>query len=372
MNRGIYIHIPYCVKKCPYCDFYSVIFDESSASEYTDAVISVIESYKGSGICADTVYFGGGTPNLMGSERIGKILSAIKENFALSGDAEITLEANPETLKNQDIAAFKKAGINRLSMGLQSANESELTCLGRSHKTSDIEDCIKRARAAGIQNISLDLMLGISKQSKASLLNSIEFCASHKVAHISAYMLKIEPNTPYHKNRSLLCLPDDDEAAELYLFAVSELKKRGFEQYEISNFAKGGTVSRHNIKYWNCEEYIGIGASAHGFENGERYYYNRSIRDFITSPLSRVSDGAGGGFEEYFMLKMRLCEGVSLGEFEKKFGPKLPEKFYLKLSSFEKAGLLKGRGDTISFTPKGFLVSNSVISDLLFTLECYD
>ena len=372
MDRGIYIHIPYCIKKCPYCDFYSVIFDDSSASEYTDAVISVIESYKNRGISVDTVYFGGGTPNLMGADRIGKITSAIKENFALSSSAEITLEANPETFKNQDISAFKKAGINRLSMGLQSAVDRELSSLGRRHTNDDVAFCVNEAKRAGIQNISLDLMLGVEGQDKTSLLNSIDFCESLGVSHISAYMLKIEPNTPYHKNRSMLNLPDDDEAAELYLFCVEELAKRGFEQYEISNFARGGAVSKHNLKYWNCEEYIGIGASAHGFESGERYYYKRSIKDFIASPLWRISDGAGGGYEEYFMLKMRLTEGFDLCGFEEKFGLKLPERFHAKLNSFEKAELIKTRDGKIAFTPKGFLVSNSVISDLLFTLESYD
>ncbi len=372
MNRGIYIHIPYCIKKCPYCDFYSVIFDDSSASEYTDAVICVIESYKNRGICTDTVYFGGGTPNLIGPKRIGKIIGAIKENFILSDDAEITLEANPETFKEQNIATFKKAGINRLSMGLQSSDEGELCSLGRRHTNDDVAFCVNEAKRAGIQNISLDLMLGVEGQSKASLLNSIEFCTSLEVSHISAYILKIEPNTPYYKNRAVLNLPDDDEAAELYLFAVKELAKRGFEQYEISNFAKNGAVSRHNLKYWNCEQYIGIGAAAHGFESGERYYYKRSIKDFISSPLSRISDGAGGSYEEYFMLKMRLYEGVDLCRFEKKFNLSLPDKFYLKVNNFEKAELLVKDGEKISFTPKGFLISNSIISDLLLTLDCYD
>ena len=372
MNRGIYIHVPYCVKKCPYCDFYSVIFDESSASAYTDAVISAIKSYNGKGLSADTIYFGGGTPNLMGSERIGAILSAIKENFVLSSGAEITLEANPETFKDQNIAAFKAAGINRLSMGLQSANKSELGSLGRRHTNEDVAFCVSEAKRVGIENVSLDLMLGVEGQDKASLLNSIEFCSALGVSHISAYMLKIEPNTPYYKNRSLLNLPDDDEAAELYLFAVSELAKRGFEQYEISNFARGGAVSRHNLKYWNCEEYLGIGASAHGFEGGERYYYKRSIKDFVASPLSRISDGAGGGYEEYFMLKMRLSEGVDLHKFEEKFNLKLPKNFYLKSTNFEKAELVRVQNGKISFTPKGFLVSNSIISDLLLCLEAYD
>ncbi|MBQ8869446.1 MAG: radical SAM family heme chaperone HemW [Oscillospiraceae bacterium] len=370
MNCGIYIHIPYCIKKCPYCDFYSVIYDDCSASEYTDAVISVIQSYKGRR--ADTLYFGGGTPNLMGAERIGKMISAAKACFGLSADAEITLEANPESLRRQDISAFKKAGVNRLSMGLQSANENELSSLGRRHTNEDVVYCVREAKKAGIDNISLDLMLGTQGQSKASLLNSIEFCAALNVSHISAYMLKIEPNTPFYKKRALLDLPDDDEAAELYLFAVNELERRGYKQYEISNFARDGAVSRHNTKYWRGEEYVGIGAAAHGFENGERYYYGRSVKDFIASPLSRTSDGEGGGFDEFFMLNMRLCEGVSLSELAQKFGAALPQSFYSKIENFAKAGLIIKSGGRISFTPKGFLISNSIISDLLYVLESYD
>ena len=369
MNCGIYIHIPYCIKKCPYCDFYSVIYDDCSASEYTDAVISVIQSYKDKGRSADTLYFGGGTPNLMGAERIGKIISAARDSFDLSGDAEITLEANPESLRRQDISAFKKAGVNRLSMGLQSANNTELGSLGRRHTNEDVVFCVSEAKKAGIDNISLDLMLGIEGQSKASLLNSIEFCASLGVSHISAYMLKIEPNTPFYKKRALLNLPDDDEAAELYLLAVEQLEKRGYKQYEISNFAKDNKVSRHNTKYWRGEEYIGIGAAAHGFENGERYYYKRSIKDFIASPLSRTSDGEGGSFDEFFMLNMRLCEGVCLSELSQKYGAALPQSFQSKIDNFAKAGLIIKNGDRISFTPKGFLISNSIISDLLFALE---
>ncbi len=372
MNFGIYIHIPYCIKKCPYCDFYSVIYNESSASEYTDAVISVIQSYKGKGVNADTLYFGGGTPNLIGAERLGKIISAARGCFKLSDNSEITLEANPETFRNQDISAFKKAGINRLSMGLQSAVDAELKLLGRRHTNDDVAYCVREAKKADINNISLDLMLGIEGQSKDTLLSSIEFCASLGVSHISAYMLKIEPNTPFYKKRTLLNLPDDDETAELYLFAVDELERRGYKQYEISNFARGGAVSRHNTKYWRGEEYVGIGAAAHGFEGGERYYYERSVKDFIASPLSRTSDGKGGGFDEFFMLNMRLCTGVCLSELSQKYGAPLPQCFNSKIENFTKAGLIIKNGDRISFTPKGFLISNSIISDLLYTPDSYD
>ena len=375
MNRGIYVHVPYCTQKCPYCDFYSVIYDESSASEYTDAVICVIESYKNRGVCADTLYFGGGTPNLIGSERIGAVLKAIKENFILPCDAEITLEANPETFRKQNIAAFKEAGINRLSMGLQSAVDSELCSLGRRHTNDDVAFCVREANKAGIQNVSLDLMLGIEGQSKASLLKSIEFCADLGVSHLSAYMLKIEPNTPYYKNRSLLNLPDDDKAAELYLFAVDELKKRGFEQYEISNFAKDGFLSRHNMKYWTLGEYWGFGPSAHSLVGKKRFSYIRDTsryisamkcRDEVIEKIETINTSERCG--EYLMLGLRTTDGIVPETVEKKYLTHFDEieKVLLK---YHKTGHAEFDGTKWWLTPEGFLISNMIIGDVLDALE---
>lgn len=365
MSIGLYIHIPFCTKKCPYCDFYSVSFDESLACDYTSAVIKRIESYKDKNLSVDTIYFGGGTPNLIGSEKIRDILCAVNKAFSVCKDAEITMEANAESLVKSDISAFAKAGINRLSLGLQSANEKELSFINRAHSPENVALCIKRAKEAGINNISLDLMLGLEGQDKESLKKSIKFCAELDVCHISSYMLKIEKNTPFYKRRSLLSLPDEDEACDLYLFACDELKKCGYEQYEISNFTKNGAVSRHNLKYWNCEEYIGIGASAHGYENGERYFYKRSIADFIKSPLFPTFDCMGGSFEEYFMLKLRLCEGLSLVDFTRKFNVNFSNAFYSKIELYQKANLVKLTENNLSFTPKGFLVSNTIIANLL-------
>ncbi|MBE6789464.1 MAG: radical SAM family heme chaperone HemW [Ruminococcaceae bacterium] len=365
MSTGIYIHIPYCAQKCPYCDFYSLPYTKKSAEDYTAAIIKRIESYRAKELSADTVYFGGGTPNLIGADRIKDILDKIKGCFILTDDAEITLEANPESLSRQSIGDFAKAGINRLSLGLQSADKGELEHLGRQHTPNEVAFCVKEAKAAGIDNISLDLMLGLEGQTKQSLKSSIEFCADLGVSHISAYMLKIEPGTPFYKKQALLSLPDEEQTCELYLLCISELENRGYKQYEISNFAKDGKKSRHNLKYWNCEHYIGIGASAHGFEGSERYYYPRSITDFIEDPLNCVSDGAGGGAEEAFMLKLRLSEGVDLASFKKKYSINYTDQFFRKLENFKKAGLMGERGNRIFLTKKGFLLSNSIIAALL-------
>ncbi|MEE1279244.1 MAG: radical SAM family heme chaperone HemW [Oscillospiraceae bacterium] len=365
MALGIYIHIPFCAKKCPYCDFYSVPYIDDVAERYTSALLTAISACKGQNLAADTVYFGGGTPNLLGSARIEKIITAINSAFNLSGNAEITMEANPETFCTQDISAFSRAGVNRLSLGLQSANRNELSSLDRTHTPRQVLTCIEKSRVAGISNISLDLMLGIEGQTKESLLSSIDFCKNAGAIHISAYLLKIEPNTPFYKKQALLNLPDEDESAELYEFACAELEKRGYKQYEISNFAKNGLISHHNTKYWLCEEYLGLGAAAHGFYKGERYYYERSIEDFIKNPLKTVSDGAGGSAEEALMLALRLSKGIDIEGFEKRYCLSFSPECHKTVEKFVKAGLMQKTQNRISITPKGFLVSNSIIGELL-------
>lgn len=365
MALGIYIHIPFCTKKCPYCDFYSITYNETLAEDYAKALIFAIKSYKDKKIAADSVYFGGGTPNLFGAERISRIISAIKKSFCLSSDAEITMEANPETLCEQDIGAFARAGINRLSLGLQSANTDELENLGRTHTPQQVLSCIEKARGAGILNISLDLMLATEGQSKKSLLSSIKFCKNAGASHISAYLLKIEPDTPFYKRQELLNLPDEDEAAEIYEFACRELEKCGYEQYEISNFAKDGLISRHNTKYWLCEQYLGFGASAHGFFEGKRYYYERSIKSFIENPLKTFPDGEGGSIEEALMLGLRLSQGIDISDFETRYSVSFSEDFNRSVEKFCKAGLMKKKENQISITQKGFLVSNSLIAKLI-------
>jgi len=359
---GIYIHIPFCAKKCPYCDFYSENFSKSTADLYTDAVITAINSY--TDVVADTLYFGGGTPNLIGSENIRKIVDAAKNVFCLE-NAEITMEANPESLSKQDISSFKKAGINRLSLGLQSSNLSELSSLNRRHTPEQVKFCVEKARECGIDNISLDLMVGILGQSKKTLKDSIEFCDSLNVNHISAYLLKIEEGTPYFENRQELNFPDEDFSAELYEFMIAELDKKGFEQYEISNFAKVGFEARHNTKYWLCEEYIGIGAAAHGFFKGKRYYYERDLNAFINNPLKTIPDGEGGSAEEELMLALRLSKGVDLDNFQNKHSISLSSGFYKCFDKLCKLGLAEMVNSNIKLTKKGFLVSNAVISDLI-------
>ena len=358
---GLYLHIPFCNGKCPYCDFYSVSPESETVTAYVDALCKEID--KADGIY-DSVYFGGGTPSLIGSDNIAKILSHIRR----TENCEVTVECNPSDTGCEnsafDFSLIAKSGVNRISMGLQSADNSERKALGRRGGSDDVERAIKRAKEAGIDNISLDLMLAIPNQTEESLQKSVEFCKNSGATHISAYILKIEEGTPFYRIKDTLSLPDEDETCDLYLKAVSLIEKAGYKQYEISNFALSGYESRHNLKYWHCEEYLGIGASAHSFRNGKRFYYERSIDSFING-TPPTDDGFGGDEEEYIMLALRLCEGLNFDKFKERFGHSVPENMIKKAIELEKHGLVNVSDSAISLTVNGFLVSNQVIINLL-------
>nr|WP_303997895.1 radical SAM family heme chaperone HemW [Ruminococcus bromii] len=361
---GLYIHIPFCKHKCPYCDFFSGNADENAFDNYVIELKDKIKywSEKAKRDVA-TVYFGGGTPSILGADRLCDILDFIKVNFNIQNDAEITVEVNPDSAKTIDFEKMYACGFNRISMGMQTAVEDELRLLGRIHSIDDAKTSVERAKSAGFNNISLDLMMGIPNQTIESLQNSIKFCADCGVAHISSYILKIEENTPFYKMQNKLSLADDDMQAEMYLKAVEMLDSLGYMQYEISNFAKLGFESHHNTNYWKCGEYIGIGPSAHSFFEGKRFFYSRSMDDFNNNKLS--FEGTGGDEEEFIMLSLRLKSGLNYSEFEEKFGYSLPSYITDKAKEYEKYGYMNVTNKTINFTPKGFLVSNSIISELI-------
>lgn len=360
---GLYLHIPFCRSKCPYCDFFSKRADEAEYDSYTDLLCERIGLYaKRLGRRADTVYFGGGTPGLLGSERLCRLLFCAKESFDVCAGAEVTLEVNPER-KNIDFDALRRGGFNRVSIGLQSANDNELRLLGRLHSAKNASDCIRQAQNAGFDNISLDLMIATPAQTMDSLKRSIDFCASHGAAHVSAYLLKIEPGTAYYRKKESLVLPDDDEQAEMYLYAVSLLKEYGYFQYEISNFARAGAESRHNLKYWHDEEYLGLGPAAHSFIDGRRRYFDRSFESFADD--RSIDDGEGGSIEEYIMLGLRLSEGVSFMRFTERFGCSVPEEYLSNAWKFIKAGYTEVTDEYMRLTQKGFLLSNALIGEIL-------
>lgn len=260
MGIGLYIHIPFCDKKCPYCDFYSLSGSDSLKSEYKSAVVRCIKGYADLiNETVDTIFFGGGTPTLIGADALSELLEECRTSFELSDDCEITLEANPNTVDSDMLKKLRTGGFNRISFGVQSASDSELEKIGRTHNFYKAKQAILEAKAAGFNNISADLMLGIPGQNVSSAIESATRIAQLDVTHISAYMLKIEDGTPFGKCRNDLTLPDEDEICDIYTAVRERLSELSFEQYEISNFAKPGYRCRHNLKYWNCDEYIGIG-----------------------------------------------------------------------------------------------------------------
>lgn len=346
---GIYIHIPFCDGKCPYCDFYSNRGSDGDMDAYVSAVEGYLAAWseKLSDRKVDTLYFGGGTPSLLGGERLSRLIKAVKENFTLADDSEITVEVNPRSSNGELFRILKQSGVNRISLGVQSFNEKELAFLGRRHFSKDAENTVFDIKNAGIDNISLDLMINLPCQTKESIVSSIEKAVSLPVKHVSAYMLKNEKGTAFEDVSPI----DPDEAAEQYLFLCEELKKHGFEQYEISNFAVKGFESKHNLKYWRCEEYLGIGPAAHSFINRERFFYPRDTAAFINGNMP-IPDGEGGSEEERIMLALRLTEGVNTS-------------FNGREEKYVKAGLMKRKNGRLSFTPEGFLVSNTILAELI-------
>ncbi|MCH5317238.1 MAG: radical SAM family heme chaperone HemW [Eubacterium sp.] len=339
---GLYIHIPFCLNKCPYCDFYSVKYDRDIAENYVSRLTAEFEKYKSAEF--DTVYFGGGTPSILEPDLIGKIFEAIHKNFSIDNNSEITIECNPGKDLSKDFKQYHSFGINRISLGMQSAVKEERLALGRRASKEDVAKAIYNAESAGITNISLDLMLGTPKQTLEGLDETFDFIAEMDVTHISAYILKIEPNTPFYKLQDKLSLPDEDTVSDMYLKTVERLAALGLEQYEISNFAKPGFESRHNVKYWELVPYLGIGASAHSFWNGRRFYYDK---DF-----NIIDDGEGGGIDEQIMLGLRLKKGIKKSLIKRDITP------------YIKAGFMEEIGESVSFTPKGFLVSNTIIANI--------
>jgi oxygen-independent coproporphyrinogen-3 oxidase len=367
-NLGIYIHVPFCAQgKCPYCDFYSLRMTDEIKEKYITAVQKEISdrALQVTDRVVDTIYFGGGTPALLG-EGLARLLFCIKENFNVAFDAEITFEANPAGIGYDTLKVLYKAGFNRLSLGMQSAVPDELAALGRRHTPKDVVRAVDDARRAGFGNISLDLMLCVPGQTRQSISESVDFAAKLSPQHISAYLLKIEKGTQYYDIKETLNLPDDDEQADMYIAACEYLEAHGYRQYEISNFAHSGFESRHNLKYWDCGEYLGFGPAAHSFFDGRRFYYSRSLDGYIKGEPP-VPDGDGGKLEEYVMLRLRLNEGISELQFSQRYGVNFSFFDKTKVAALERAGLLENKSGRLDLTRKGFLVSNSVITELLFS-----
>lgn len=363
---GIYIHIPFCLRKCPYCDFYSVRFDGELMEKYVSALCRNILSYRGRGIQADTIYFGGGTPSLLSVGQLERILRACGDGFEIVSP-EVTLEANPCSVNGQKLADYHNAGVNRISFGVQSADDSQLRFLGRLHDFETAEKAVLTAASCGFDNISCDVMLGLAGQTAGSLDRTLDKISALPTDHISAYMLKIEEGTPFDCQKVKSSVADEDMLCDMYLRTVEKLEEKGFEQYEISNFAKNGAYSKHNLKYWRCEEYLGFGPAAHSFFENTRFFCPPDIGEYIQSGIQPkiISEQAPDPLEEYIMLGLRLKWGISVSETARIAGKPFADRLEEKARLFEKNGLCRIDGGKISLTAKGYLVSNNIISQFI-------
>ncbi len=376
-NLGLYIHIPFCVKKCNYCDFYSLgCVANGGIERYIDALCKHLskegENYGERAV--DTVFLGGGTPSILSVDLIKKVFFTVRKSFNVDPDCEISIEVNPGTVTMEKARAYKEIGINRVSIGLQSVNNEELRILGRIHTVEEFAESYRVLRSEGIENINIDIMYALPNQKTEDFIKTLDTVAEFEPEHISAYCLKIEENTNFYKIKDTLVLPDEDEQYKMYEALCNKLAKKGYEQYEISNFAKKGRRCVHNLKYWLSEDYVGFGPSAHSCVDGVRYSYNGSIDEYVKAidggeyPVKLLEAEydltAEEKMDEYVMLRLRLSDGVSPDEFEKRFGVSFTNR-YKKLKAYEKSGHVVKKYGNFAFTPKGFFVSNYILSDIL-------
>ena len=367
---GLYVHVPFCLKKCADCDFCSFPINSVSGKEsYINALCDEIRSYKGKDIRVDSIFFGGGTPTILSGDEFSRIVSVIRESFVVLSDTEFTVESNPKTLKEENLRKYISSGVNRVSIGLQSIHENELKKLGRVHSFDDFSETYSLVRRCGIKNVSVDLMYGIPEQTIDSFKETLKTVVRLSPEHISLYGLIIEEGTFLSDTLSEYILPGEDEECDMYYYAAKALKDCGYSHYEISNYSKPGFSCKHNLKYWRSEEYIGVGLAAYSYFDGVRYGNSRDYDKYLVDfgdcrEFSEKIDIEGEKYE-YAMLSLRLREGFSLSEYEKRFGESFlvgREKILEKLS---KSGLLCIDDGRIHLSEEGFYVSNSILTELL-------
>ena len=367
-SLGLYVHIPYCVRKCNYCDFCSLPNGRGEIpEEYIDALVREISSYRGREERElDTVYFGGGTPSLLSPDKLHRIMDAVKDNFKISPAAELTFEANPGTLTPDKARAFKSEGFNRVSLGLQSIHENEMKKLGRIHTYNEFLTTFSTLREVGFDNINVDLMYGIPYQTKASFDETVRAVASLSPEHISSYGLIVEEGTPFFSEVDYLPIPSLDDECDMYYSCASILASFGYEHYEISNYARQGYRSRHNSIYWNSSDYIGVGAAAHSYLGGKRFFNTDDVAEYVSGAEPKcVPDDEVDASYEYAMLKLRLKDGFSLSEYAARFGKSFTEGKQDILARLSAEGLIILSDDRMALTEKGFYLSNSILVEIL-------
>jgi oxygen-independent coproporphyrinogen-3 oxidase len=369
---GLYVHVPFCASICNYCNFNRGLFDAGLKDRYVAAVLAEIASAPTqTPVAADTIFFGGGTPSLLEPAEIAAIVDGCRQAFAVTADAEVTLEANPETVSRERLEGFRQAGINRVSFGVQSFRDEELQRLGRLHSASRARDAVAMARAAGFGNISLDLMMWLPQQSVAHWLSSIDDLIAIRPEHASLYLLEIYPNAPLRDlmaREGWSAAPDDD-AAEMYLEGLQRLDGAGYVQYEISNVAEPGRESRHNLKYWTDGEWLGFGPGAHSTKDRVRWRNVSSTEDYISAIRERRSPVAErrllsrrDALEEALFTRLRLARGIDVDLVRSEYGVDVWDQFGEELQAFVDHGLLLYDGSGLRLTRQGMLLANEVMT----------
>ena len=378
-DLGLYIHIPFCVKKCEYCDFLSWNAEEEERQQYVAALLSEIESYRefAKGYRVSTIFIGGGTPSVLLPKQMEDILQKIYEIFELERRAEITIEVNPGTVDEKKLQCYKENGVNRLSMGLQSVKDEKLRLLGRIHTYQEFVESYELARKAGFDNISIDLISSVPGQTLQEWKEELETAAAQNPEHISVYQLIIEEGTPFYEKYAEHpeLLPDEETSREIYLWTGKFLKEAGYEQYEISNYAKPGKESRHNLKYWERGDYLGLGLGAASMVRNIRMSNTKDMRTYLErcdKPKTMREDvqflEEPRQMEEFMFLGLRKTRGVSKKEFKRIFGREMDMVYEKALHKCLENGMLLEHKDRIFLSEEGTLLSNMVLSEFLFDL----
>ena len=374
-NMELYIHVPFCVKKCAYCDFLSFPADEGTKRRYVEKLMEEMRTM--GAVCRDntvsTVFVGGGTPSILKGEWMEELFSVLRENFSLEPDAEISMEANPGTVTKEKLFSYRRAGINRLSFGLQSAKERELSALGRIHSFEDFLESFRAARECGFENINVDLMSALPGQTADSWMETLKRTAELSPEHISAYSLIVEEGTPFYEaygseaGRKLL--PDEETEREMYHRTKAFLRECGYERYEISNYAKPGFACLHNIGYWTGVPYLGLGLGAASYLNGKRFAGHGDMETYLASAAgtyeNEVQLTKKDMEEEFFFLGLRLTKGVSLAEFKERFGEDAAAVYPGVMERFVKEGAANLSDGRFFLTDYGMDVSNYVMAEFL-------
>ena len=378
-DLGLYIHIPFCVRKCEYCDFLSWSAGEEEREQYVEALLLEIESYRefAKGYRVSTVFIGGGTPSVLLPKQMERILQKVYEVFELEKRPEITIEINPGTVNEEKLQCYKENGVNRLSMGLQSVNNEKLRLLGRIHTYQDFVGSYELARKVGFDNISLDLISSIPGQTLQDWKKELETAVAQKPEHISVYQLIIEEGTPFYEKYVEYpeLLPDEETSREIYLWTGKFLKEAGYEQYEISNYTKPGKESRHNLKYWERGDYLGLGLGAASMVRNIRMSNTKDMKTYLercTQPKTMREDvqflEEPRQMEEFMFLGLRKTRGVSKKEFRRTFGREMDMVYEKALHKCLENGMLLEHKDRIFLSEEGTLLSNMVLSEFLFDL----